>query len=649
MLKWKHTQTRLSDNKFCAAIINKHEVFCKCGQKVILDNDYDEKRLNEHSRNSRLREDLEDSSPPPPPPSPPSFPNKPCPGLHSEQIVTYINRTPATYGGARRREVIGKEMFPNKFPNKLPFNSKKLNKEEITDFNQQMIVESEWFIDRLDRNDCKIETYDDIYKKISDIKQRNAIAKYVRVYVLQVPLPRFPPVIVALIPTGNDSANKILALHQKLIDITADFELPIISIRSDGAAAEFQAQNLLQSIRTKNRVQHRNSRYRINFNCPVFPKVGPIVRIQDPKHGKKTARNAAMSGARLLTFGYDFNEYAEINLSNNNLECLRYWPSDIEIDNAISIGYERAIHLAKYLEMTAVPDAYYFNIHKRFPDLQLDDFWDDNPNPRIMDSNDELNVDNLSTNQCINHAISKMNINREEEINSDDSQITFPMEKNYNCQVIVELVEKLPDIPWFPNDPKFNCNYILDGELNVDFFLDLRQSHDAYTSRNLERTKTVFRNNENNTLDKLDVNIASNLVSYLTKNDDSTLTKLRENRWKSNKKTDNNTKDHPRADNSAFLPLQIGSFVIAKFDNTFCVAQIIAMYEQKSLMHSYTDTPVSDLKSLSYVSMKIFFHVNASHIIHHLVLKDVIISEEALILKGQTKEYFNALLISNNK
>ncbi|GBC47377.2 uncharacterized protein OCT59_002033 [Rhizophagus irregularis] len=97
MLKWKHTRTRLSDNKFCAAIINKREVFCKCGQKVILDNDYDEKRLNEHSRNSRLREDLEDSSPPPPPPSPPSFPNKPCPGLHSEQIVTYINRTPATY------------------------------------------------------------------------------------------------------------------------------------------------------------------------------------------------------------------------------------------------------------------------------------------------------------------------------------------------------------------------------------------------------------------------------------------------------------------------------------------------------------------------------------------------------------------------
>ncbi|CAB5209276.1 unnamed protein product [Rhizophagus irregularis] len=228
----------------------------------------------------------------------------------------------------------------------------------------------------------------------------------------------------------------------------------------------------------------------------------------------------------IIRICYDFNEYAEINFSNNNLECLWYWPFDIEIDNAISIGYERAIHLAKYLEMTAVPDdAYYFNIHKRFPDLQLDDFWNDDPNPRIMDSNDEFNMDNLSTNQCINHVISKMNINRKKEINSNDSQVTFPMEKNYNCQVIVELVENLPDIPWFPNNPKFNCNYILDDELNVDFFLDLCQNHDAYTSRNLERTKTVFRNNENNTLDKLDVNMASNLVSYLTKNDDSTLAK----------------------------------------------------------------------------------------------------------------------------
>ncbi|PKB97218.1 hypothetical protein RhiirA5_433526 [Rhizophagus irregularis] len=43
---------------------------------------------------------------------------------------------------------------------------------------------------------------------------------------------------------GMICAKKILAFHQKLIDIAADFKLPIISIRSDGAAAEFQTQNL---------------------------------------------------------------------------------------------------------------------------------------------------------------------------------------------------------------------------------------------------------------------------------------------------------------------------------------------------------------------------------------------------------------------
>ncbi|CAG8826962.1 1769_t:CDS:1, partial [Gigaspora rosea] len=36
----------------------------------------------------------------------------------------------------------------------------------------------------LNKNDCKIETYDDIYNKVSNIKQVNAIAKYVRVYIL---------------------------------------------------------------------------------------------------------------------------------------------------------------------------------------------------------------------------------------------------------------------------------------------------------------------------------------------------------------------------------------------------------------------------------------------------------------------------------
>ncbi|CAB4445037.1 unnamed protein product [Rhizophagus irregularis] len=174
----------------------------------------------------------------------------------------------------------------------------------------------------LDHSDCKIEIYDDIYDTVSNIKNKNAIVKDVRIYVLQVPLLKFPPIVVALIPTGNDNAEKVFALHQKLIDIATRLDIHIISIGSDGAATEFQAQNLLQATKTNMRVQHRNIQFGINFNCPVFPKIGPVIRIQDPKYGKKTARNAAMSGARLLTFGNStvrFNQLLKLSLKEDSV------------------------------------------------------------------------------------------------------------------------------------------------------------------------------------------------------------------------------------------------------------------------------------------------------------------------------------------
>ncbi|RGB22733.1 hypothetical protein C1646_775623 [Rhizophagus diaphanus] len=114
---------------------------------------------------------------------------------------------------------------------------------------------------------------------------------------------------------------------------------------------------------------------------------------------------------------------------------------------------------------------------------------------------------------------------------------------------------------------------------------------------------------------------------------------------------------------SDYHPLiQVMSFVIAIFDNIFCVAQIIAIYEQNASMHSYIDMPILELKSFSYVSIKIFFHINGAifseihdhsfcifshveplHIIHHLASKDISINEKALILKGQAKKTFNTL------
>ncbi|CAG8641627.1 9143_t:CDS:2, partial [Funneliformis mosseae] len=121
-------------------------------------------------------------------------------------------------------------------------------------------------------------------------------------------------------------------------------------------------------------------------------------------------------------------------------------------------------------------------------------------------------------------------------------------------------------------------------------------------NKKLEHKKVLLRNiNENNS--EVDIN------------------KARENNNKVFEKQ--NSLEHlSYANVTAIFLLQTGSYVIAMFNNILCIAQIIAMYEQKASMHSYIDTFVSNLKSLSYVSMKIYFYIN-----------DISVNEEALILK----------------
>jgi hypothetical protein len=73
-------------------------------------------------------------------------------------------------------------------------------------------------------------------------------------------------------------------------------------------------------------------------------------------------------------------------------------------------------------------------------------------------------------------------------------------------------------------------DYILDDRsLNINYFLNLRQYHDAYSDRKLERKKVLLKDNDKND-SEIDINKASNLLSYLTKNDIITTSKSQENR-----------------------------------------------------------------------------------------------------------------------
>ena len=195
---WKYSKKRLAKHEFCAAIINPKKIICVCGKTIKLNRKWDEDYLNRHVNNNGCKrktrqksiycffnsienesisseeeydsdicenmdsddiitvdsddndnnfDDILSSED-----EDQSNNNKKlkkricCPGLRSQKIRYYIERTPAQVDDTRRIEIIGKELFPSLFLDK--FSRKKLNVSQKRKLNRQIYIEAEWRIDR---------------------------------------------------------------------------------------------------------------------------------------------------------------------------------------------------------------------------------------------------------------------------------------------------------------------------------------------------------------------------------------------------------------------------------------------------------------------------------------------------------------------
>ena len=136
-----------------------------------------------------------------------------------------------------------------------------------------------------------------------------------------------------ILHTDSEKTNSISAFHFKLlINIASQLGVYIIFISSDEALVEFQAQTAVQKFSTSNRLSVYYKEYGIDFNCPIFPNVEPVIRVQDPNHGKKTARNVCMSGARLLSFGNSTIHYGQLFTLCQQSESILYKRDVIKLD-----------------------------------------------------------------------------------------------------------------------------------------------------------------------------------------------------------------------------------------------------------------------------------------------------------------------------
>ena len=76
---------------------------------------------------------------------------------------------------------------------------------------------------------------------------------------------------------------------------------------------------MIQSMATSERLQMIDTRFEVTFSCPILPLIGPVVRVQDPKHAKKTCRNVIMRVLLLGRSAARFNHFLHLSQRTDSI------------------------------------------------------------------------------------------------------------------------------------------------------------------------------------------------------------------------------------------------------------------------------------------------------------------------------------------
>ncbi|CAB5365021.1 unnamed protein product [Rhizophagus irregularis] len=237
----------------------------------------------------------------------------PCIGLFGDLYTAYATSTPAFFGGGERPEVVGKRLFPEKFPQDTPFCRKKLNKDQIQEFNTALQATATWKVDQFEgvirSAKCEIMTtkLSGLCNECLNLQNNKELKHAIKV----IPIGKIPPMVIAILPTkGDETAEKIFNILHLVLDFAQQSNINILSIGANGVRSEFNAQTqIINSAPTH--IVFSDPFYNVHFKALII-NGKPIVRVQDPKHAKKTARNQLFTGARLLSLGIGTARYDQL-------------------------------------------------------------------------------------------------------------------------------------------------------------------------------------------------------------------------------------------------------------------------------------------------------------------------------------------------
>lgn len=143
-------------------------------------------------------------------------------------------------------------------------------------------------------------------------------ATKLRVWLLTIPLPHIPPILVAAEARGgSDSAEDLKVMHDQVMGQLAGHNVYPVSAACDGTETERALQDLVSQSAESSQTYtipntHIGPSANVTLTIPFSHLNRPLVLVQDSKHALKTARNQLLTGARLLTMGNHVLHYEQL-------------------------------------------------------------------------------------------------------------------------------------------------------------------------------------------------------------------------------------------------------------------------------------------------------------------------------------------------
>ncbi|KAJ7197465.1 hypothetical protein GGX14DRAFT_574247 [Mycena pura] len=165
-----------------------------------------------------------------------------------------------------------------------------------------------WYIVGTTGEPMEVMDPDEINSILEELRRTGELATKLRLWIMQIPLSKIPSLVLAVKAIGNKVKGKQLAVWQlELMRGLISHGFRVAGSGGDGASVERECQRLTLDAGTKveHRIKHPDPESELpEIVVSLASLDGNIwAEFQDSKHGRKTFRNGASSGAKAFILG----------------------------------------------------------------------------------------------------------------------------------------------------------------------------------------------------------------------------------------------------------------------------------------------------------------------------------------------------------